>query len=177
MKTLVRVVLSVITLSLIVTAVAFADGMMLPVNHSVTVTGVIPAEPARTFAIITNVAEGAAWRSEIKAVEVLPPDNGRDHWIEDLGHDMKMDFIATATDPIRDQGHAVRTVLLNDPNYGGTWTYEVMPGPSNGQTTVRITEAGYINPPIYRFMMAHIFGPTHNLDVYLSDLQKRAGNG
>jgi hypothetical protein len=174
MKTLVRIVLSFLALALAVFAVAYVDGSMLPVNHTVSITGIIPATPARTFAIITDVGGGAAWRSEVKAVQVLPPDRGRDHWIEDLGHNMKMDFVATATEPCSSEGHALRTILLNDPSYGGTWTYELTPGPTAGSTTLKITETGFINPPIYRFMMAHLFGPTRNLNIYMKDLQKKA---
>jgi hypothetical protein len=157
MKTLVRIVLSFLALALAVFAVAYVDGSMLPVNHTVSITGIIPATPARTFAIITDVG-----------------GRGRDHWIEDLGHNMKMDFVATATEPCSSEGHALRTILLNDPSYGGTWTYELTPGPTAGSTTLKITETGFINPPIYRFMMAHLFGPTRNLNIYMKDLQKKA---
>jgi len=49
-----------------------------------------------------------------------------------------------------------------------------LPGPTPGATTLHITEAGFIHPPIYRFIMAHVFGPTHNLDVYMSNIQAAA---
>jgi hypothetical protein len=65
---------------------------------------------------------------------------------------------------------------LDDPraSYGGTWSYELSPGPSPNSTKLQITETGFIKPPIYRFMMAHIFGPTRNLDMYLKDIQAAA---
>jgi len=66
-----------------------------------------------------------------------------------------------------------RVVQLNDPtaSYGGTWTYELSPGPSSNTTTLRITETGFIHPPLYRFMMVHVFGPTRNLNQYMTDIQ------
>ena len=37
-----------------------------------------------------------------------------------------------------------------------------------------ITETGFIRPPLYRFMMHHLFGITHNLDQYLADMRAAA---
>ena len=59
-------------------------------------------------------------------------------------------------------------------SYGGTWIYELSPGPSPNSTTLRITETGFIHPPLYRFMMVYVFGPAHNLNVYMKDIQAAA---
>jgi len=152
--------------------VVYADGARLPVNHSISVTGVVPAPPDKVFALITNVAKGPAWRPAVKSVSTLKPDNGRDHWVEHLDYGQFMTFLAVRTDP-----PARRDVQLDDPHasYGGTWTYELSPGPSPSTTTLRITETGFINPPIYRFVMAHVFGPTRNLDQYMTDIKAAAG--
>lgn len=174
MKILRRIALffvAVLAIFGIVGIVAYADGSKLPVNHTVSVTGIIAAPPAKVFARITDIAAAPTWRPAVKSVKVLPPDNGRDHWIEDLGHGDTMTFLATRTEsPVR------RDVLLDVPTaaYGGTWTYELLPGPTSSTTTLKITEAGFIHPPIYRFMMVHLIGPTHNLDVYLKNLQAAA---
>lgn len=149
----------------------YVDGAHLPYNHTVSVTGVVPAPPAKVFALITNVAKGADWRPGVKSVTVLQPDQGRDHWVEHLGYGQFMTFLALRTEP-----PMLREVKLNDPrvSYGGTWIYELSPGPASGTTTLHITEAGYIGPPVYRFAMAHVFGPTHNLDQYMKDIQAAA---
>ncbi len=172
MKTLLRVVLSLLGIIVIVVLVAFADGATLPVDHSVSVSGIVNAPPAAVFARITDVASAPSWRPQVQSVQVLPKDNGRDVWMEDLGHGVKMSFLATTTAPVNASGHAVRIVkLTGDPSYGGVWTYDVTPGPTPNTTTLKITEDGFINPPLYRFMMAHIFGPTKNLDDYMRAMQ------
>jgi hypothetical protein len=161
-----------VMLVLVVAGVAvYIDGATLPLNHVVSVTGEVPASQEKVFALITNVAKGPDWRPEIKYVTVLDPDKGRDHWVEHLDHNQFMTFLATRTvAPIR------RDVQLDDPQapYGGTWTYELSPGSSPATTTLRITEAGFIKPPIYRFIMAHVMGPTRNLDIYMKDIQTAA---
>ena len=62
---------------------------------------------------------------------------------------------------------------LEDPHaaYGGTWTYELSPGPDPATTTLKITEDGFIKPPAYRFVMARVMGPTKNLDDYMKAIQ------
>jgi hypothetical protein len=149
----------------------YVDGTRLPVNHTVSVTGVVPAPQDKVFSLITNVKKGHEWRPAVKSVTVLDPDQGRDHWVEHLGHGQFMTFLATNTiPPVR------RDVLLDEPSasYGGTWTYELAPGPTPSSTTLRITENGFIRPPVYRFVMAHIMGPTRNLDEYMKDIQAAA---
>jgi len=175
MKTLLRIILWFVALLVIAGVIVYADGSSLPVNHSISVLGIIPAPPARTFDIIGDVANGATWRSEIKSVTMLPPDNGMDHWVEDLGDGEKMVFSATEIDTADPHGHLVRKVKLDgDPRFGGTWTYDVWPGPTPSQSMLKITEDGFINPPIYRFMMAYVFGPTKNLKDYMGELQVAA---
>lgn len=176
MKILLRIVLSILGLVAFVALAAFAIGAILPVDHSVSVTGVVAAPPAKVFALITDIASGPAWRPEVKSVEILPKDNTRDAWVEDLGSGQKMKFLATTTAPPDASGHGVRVVKLDDPaaTYGGIWTYDIYPGPDSNTTTLKITEAGYINPPLYRFMMKYIFGPTKNLDDYMKHIQVAA---
>ena len=180
MKTLIRILLSLVLLILIVGIIAYADGTTLPVDHTTTVTGIVAAPPTKVFDLITEIANGATWRREVKSVKLLPPVSGpngsEDHWIEDLGHGQTMTFLAVRTDDLTPQGHARRQVLLDVPGaaYGGTWTYEISPGPAPVQTTLSITEAGYIHPPIYRFMMTHVLGMTYNLNQYMSDIQAAA---
>ena len=172
MRTLSRILLSLVVLVAAVIAIAYIDGRTLPVNHTTTVTGTVAAPPAKVFALITNVTAAPTWRHAVKSVTVLPPDNGRDHWVEHLDYGQFMTFLAVRTDP-----PTRRDVQLDDPHasYGGTWTYELSPGPSPSTTTLRITETGFINPPIYRFAMAHVFGPTRNLDQYMTDIKAAAG--
>lgn len=176
MKIAITVVLSLIALVAVAGVVCYAIGARLPVDHTASVAGTVEAAPAKVFALITHVGDGASWRKQVQSVKVLPPDAGRDHWVEDLGHGQTMTFLATRTDPPADGSHALREVLLDVPGaaYGGTWTYRLESGPSPNQTILQITETGFIKPPIYRFLMTHVFGMTRNLDQYLQDIQAAA---
>jgi uncharacterized protein YndB with AHSA1/START domain len=162
---------AVLLLLVLAAVIVYADGARMPVNHSVSVTGVVNAPPEKVFGLIANVAHGADWRAGVKSVSTLMPDNGRDHWVEHLRHGQYMTFLATRTEP-----PTRREVTLDDPraSYGGTWIYELSPGPSPNTTTLHITETGFIKPPIYRFVMNRVVGSTHNLDQYMKDIQAAA---
>jgi hypothetical protein len=163
--------LVVLILLLIGGAVVYADGARQPVDHSISITGVVAAPPEKVFALITDVASAPHWRPAVKSVTVLKKDQDRDHWVEHLAHGQFMIFLATRTEP-----PFRRDVILDEPkaSYGGAWTYQLSPGPSPDTTTLTITEKGFIRPALYRFVMARVVGMTHNLDAYLKDLQAAA---
>ena len=173
MKTALRILLSLAALIVLVIGIAYADGASFPLDHTASVSGVVAAPPDQVFTRITDIANGPRWRPEVKAVTVLPADNGRDHWTEALAHNQSMSFLALSTEPPTPAGTARRVVQLDapDPSYGGVWTYELSPGPTASTTTLKITETGFIKPPIYRFMMHHVLGMTYNLDIYLKNVR------
>ena len=179
MRVIGRVFVGVAVVLLVIAVIVYADGSMLPVDHSITVTGVVDAPPAKVYALITGVADGASWRHSVKSVKMLAPDKGRDHWVEDLGHDQTMNFLAVRSEPVSPSGVGRRDVTLNDPSasYGGTWTYLISPGDSPNRTKLSITETGFIKPPVYRFMMRHVMGMTANLDQYMTDIKAAASKG
>jgi len=172
MKTLLLVVLSVIGLVIFLALGAFALGATMPEDHVVSITGTVNAPPAKVFAVITDVANGPSWRHGIKSVQVLPKDNFRDAWTETLNTGQTMKFVALTTAAPGPSGKGDRNVeTKNDPTFGGSWDYNITPGPTPGTTTLKITETGYVKSPVYRFLMQYVYGPTKNLDQYMSDLQ------
>ena len=162
---------SIVLVLLVACGLIYADGARLPATHTVSVTGVVAAQPEKVFGLITDVKNAANWRPQVKSVTTLDTDHGRDRWVEHYAYHQYMPFLALQTVP-----PTLRQVRLDDPKaaYGGTWTYELAPGPDPASTTLKITEDGYINPPVYRFLMARVMGPTKNLDTYLRDIQAAA---
>jgi hypothetical protein len=81
MKILLRIALTLVFILALIGVlgiIAYADGSTLPVDHTVSVTGAIPAPPGKVFARITDIASAPTWRHAVKAVTVLPSDQGRD---------------------------------------------------------------------------------------------------
>lgn len=57
--------------------------------------------------------------------------------------------------------------------FGGAWTHEITPEP--GGCLVKITEAGEIYNPIFRFMARFVFGYNGSIEAYLRALHKKFG--
>ena len=168
MKIVKRILLALLVLIVAVLGFAWIDGSTLPYDHSASVTGTVNAPADAVFAKIADVPHQAAFRPAVKGVQVLDPTPGHELWVEDLGHGQKMTFLAVRSEP-----NTRRDVKLDDAgaSYGGTWVYELSPGPTPGTTTLKITENGYIKPAIYRFVMTHVIGMTYNLNIYLKNMQ------
>ena len=69
-----------------------------------------------------------------------------------------------------------RVVRIADPNlsYGGIWTYELAPIDANS-TRLTITENGFTNTWLFRFVGHYIFHEDSHIKQYEADLQKSIG--
>ena len=72
--------------------------------------------------------------------------------------------------------HGTRIVRIADQNlpYGGLWTYELAPVDANS-TSLKITENGFTNGWLFRFVGHYIFHEDTQIKQYEADLQKSIG--
>jgi hypothetical protein len=57
-------------------------GSRLPAEHTASASAVIPASQSRTWTLITDVAAQPQWRTGLKGVTLLAPENGAPCWLE-----------------------------------------------------------------------------------------------
>jgi hypothetical protein len=62
--------------------IALYLGSRLPLEHTASVTDTIPASQQKVWGIIADVPSGPGWRTGLKAVTMLPPQNGAQCWAE-----------------------------------------------------------------------------------------------
>src|SRR5260370_35242496 len=55
--------------------------------------------------------------------------------------------------------------------FGGTWTFEIMP--TEGGSTLRITENGYVTNPVFRFLSRFVFWSAGSIGPYLNSLTNK----
>ena len=165
MKWILIIGLAVVAIVIIVVAI----GMMLPTSHVATRTASIPSTCETVFAAITDVEQFPAWRGDVTKVERLPDREGRAVWVEE-GSSGRMTLAVE---------HMDRPTLLvtriADPDlpFGGTWTYNLQPGPETCEVT--IAEKGEIYNPIFRFMARFVFGYEATMASYLESLSAKFG--
>lgn len=163
-----RIATIVIGTIVIVVVLPILIGLALPKSHTATRSAVFNASPDRLFILITGPQD---WRPDLKSYERGSDVAGK-AWIRETnkrGETVTYDVVAF--DPPR--RYAARIADKNLP-YGGQWTYELTP--HGQQTTLRITEAGEVYNPIFRFVSRFIIGHTSTIDTYLRALAAKTGD-
>ena len=166
MKWIIRVLGIIVALALCVVAI----GAALPRQHVVSRQAMYHQPPEAIWQAIMDYEQFPAWIKGVARVETFQPPDGHPGWTEVLSSGMRIPLEITTQDPPR------RLVTrIADPKlpWGGTWTTEITPGP--GGSVMRITEDGYVNNPLFRFLSRFVFGYTDTLDSYMKSLGGKFG--
>ena len=164
---IVGVVVAVIVLAVVVVLIM---GALQPRNHTASATVVVNAPQAVVWQRITDQQSQTTWRSGLTAVQILPAEDGHPCWQEtsSFGKMPLCEVLANAP--------STRIVRIADQNlpYGGLWTYELAPVDANS-TSLKITENGFTNGWLFRFVGHYIFHEDSQIKQYEADLQKSIG--
>jgi uncharacterized protein YndB with AHSA1/START domain len=147
----------------------FAIGSMLPRDHSARMRITLHSPPERVWALISDFAGTARWRSDVSRVEMQSAEPGRVRFVE-TSKQGTVTFELVSQEPPRKQ--VVRVVDQGQP-FGGTWTWEVEPEGAGARLT--ITETGFITNPLFRVMAKLFFPPTATMNAYLLALGQELG--
>lgn len=144
-------------------------GSLLPKGHVASRKARFAAPPERLWATITDFGAAASWRADLKAVEILPLENGRTRYREESRHGKVLFEVEEQEAPRR----LVTRIADPDLPFGGAWTIELA-GEGEG-TRVTITERGEVYNPIFRFLSHFFFSQHATIDQYLMALGKKHG--
>ena len=112
-------------------------GFVLPVSHEVSRGAEFSKPPDVVFALIAD-------------------PNGYRGWWD--GADVKTAVIESVP-PSR-----LVTKIIDETQFGGTWTFEIVPTPSGSRMT--ITERGEIYNVLFRALARYVFGYTSTMDGF-----------
>jgi uncharacterized protein YndB with AHSA1/START domain len=145
-------------------------GMLIPKAHTATRTARLKQPIETVWAAITDHAAEPAWRGDIKAKERMPDRDGKPVWREVRGRGDSMVLQTLELDPPRKMVGRI----LDQSQFGGTWTYELAPADGGG-CSITITEDGEIYNPIFRVVARLVIGYHGTMDGYLKALAGRFG--
>jgi uncharacterized protein YndB with AHSA1/START domain len=149
-------------------AIVALVGACLPKAHRASRTTSLPVAPDAIFAAIADVAQYAAWRSDVTRIELLPDEGGR-RMFREIGSQGTITYRIEAVDP------PSRIVFrIADPSlpFGGTWTHELRPSGVGG-TSLTTIEEGEVYNPIFRFVSRFFMSPTATIERYQDALARR----
>jgi len=164
MRWIVWIVAGLALLALVIAIV----GAMLPKAHSASQTARIALPPDALYALLSDVSQYQAWRSDVKSLQRLADRDGKPAWIEDVGG-MK---IPLHFERMERPSLLVARIDGADLAFGGTWTYRIAPAPGGSDLT--ITEDGEVYNVIFRFMGRFVFGYHATMDTFIKNLQAKA---
>ena len=164
-----KIALLIVAILVAAVGAVFAIGSALPRDHVATRRVLLKTPAAVVWTRIADEAAAPSWRSNLKAVSRLADRNGHEVWREE---DQSGDALVFETIEAREPGLLVREIA--DPSmFGGQWRIDVTA--SDGGTLVAITEHGWVQPAVFRFMARFVFGYTGTMDAYLRDLAASFG--
>jgi len=136
-----------IVLSLVAIAGAIAlVGYFLPVAHEASKGGEFSRPPEDVFALLAD-------------------PNGYKGWWD--GADVKTEVVE------RVPPSKLVTKIVGETQFGGTWTFDIVPTPTGSRVT--ITERGEIYNVIFRALSKLVFGYTGTMESCLAAAQKKLG--
>jgi hypothetical protein len=149
--------------------VCWGIGAMLPRTHVVTRTAAFHEPVDTVWATVADIEHSPSWRSDITGVRRLEDRNGHEVWLQLAKEGNWPLEIAVSERPSR----IVAVVADSSQGFGGQWTYEFA---AEGEgTRLTITERGFVDAPLFRFMAKFIFGTTNTMETYLKDLGRKFG--
>ena len=171
MRALRAALLVLVALILATILIVVAIGAFLPTQHISSRAARFHQSPDAMWAVITDYAKFPAWRKDVTRVQLLPPVNGKPAWREFGRHGGGIPYQVMVMVPPR-----ALVVRITDPKlpFGGTWTYETSTL-ADGSSLLRITEAGEIYNPIYRFAARYVLGYSRTEEQYLQALGAKFG--
>lgn len=169
MKTLVLILVVIVSAIVLLAAVVALVGSRLPKDHTASRSIVLHQSPHQVYDVVRDFQKVPSWRSDVKNIEVKNQPNGKVHFREESSQGT-VNYEVTEDVPGQ---RLVTKILDTDLGYSGRWTYQFIP--EAGGTRVMITEDGEVSKVLFRFMSRYVFGHTATMDSYLSSLAKRFG--
>lgn len=135
-------------------------GALLPREHVASGSIHVDAPPEQVYALITELERSPTWREGLERIELLGEVDGNLRWMEHTS------FGAVTLERVeaRPNTLVVTRVVDTGEGFGGTWTFEL--SPSDGGTDLTITERGWADNPIFRFLGTYVFGHDQSIEAY-----------
>ena len=147
----------------------FWIGSRLPAAHRARSQLLLAATPEAVYARVSDVARFGRWRTDVTAVEPLPPENGEAGFrLTDRNGTIRY-RIERAEPP----SSFVTRIADTDLGFGGRWTITIEPDGSGSR--VRVTEDGEVTSPLFRFFSRYVFGHYRTQEAYLRALAASFG--
>ena len=169
MRNAIRVLTFFVASLVLLVGVVGLIGLALPRHHHAASRAAYRAPRDSVWAALSDMEHSPAWRSDVTGVRRLADRDGRPVWEQQT----KEGPWALELTVIEPPSRLVATVADTTQGFGGTWTYTL--ADSNDGTVVMLSEDGFVDHPLFRFLARFVFGLHGAQMQYLRDLGRRFG--
>jgi hypothetical protein len=141
-------------------------GLVTPPDHVATSQADFDADPVAIWPLISQPERFPEWRADLESVDMLSED--RRQWRE-RGSFGDITYRLVVFEP---EARFGAEIADTDQGYSGGWTWELLP--RAGGTTVRVTESGRVDNPLFR-AVARLTGLNATMDGALEALGAALG--
>lgn len=159
---------SIFGLFLIAIGVVAILGNKLPRAHVASRRVSLKQAPETVFDLIADYKTSPEWRPDVDQIKLRDDRDGKPVWTE-----IRKNGRMTMTIDECERPRRVVSRILDNHQFGGTWTYEVEP--ADGGCDLTITERGEIYNPIFRFLANRVFSLSSTIETYLTAVGKKFG--
>lgn len=149
-----------------------AIGLALPAAHLVARRAKLGKPASEIWQALADLDGQSRWRRGLRGIEHLDPRGGKPCFREltsqgVITYVLDEDCAPTSSTP------GVRITRIADDRlpFGGRWIYELAP-----DSTLTITEDGFVKNPVFRFLSKTVFSQTATLEHFLRSLAMHLGS-
>jgi len=146
-------------------AVCWGIGTRVERTHAATVTVELGCPPERAWHLVRAIEESPRWRDDVESAARLADRDGRPVYEQTTAFGTLVYAVDVDEPPRR-----LVTRILDNPDFGGTWTYWIEP--TDGGCRVTLTERGEIHSPFFRFVARYVTGYDAVMQSYLDALER-----
>jgi len=143
-------------------------GAVVARGHVTAVRVALKRPPAEVFAALADPVAQTQWRPDLKAVDLLPPQDGKAVWRETT----RMGPVRYVLDESVAGRRRVARILDEDLGYRGRWVFDLEP--DGAGTRLTITEEGEVTSWMFR-ALSPFFSKSATLEAYLKALAAKFG--
>ncbi|MBX2802473.1 MAG: SRPBCC family protein [Myxococcales bacterium] len=137
----------------------YGYGATLVATHTATQERLLSAPADEVWELIADPLAAPRWRPDVSAVQALGEGRFREEGAEPLTIEVRH----------AERPHRYEAAIVDNPTFGGTWTWELQP---EGQgTRVRVTERGEVYDPLARVFFTWFMDPEATMRDQLDALQ------
>jgi uncharacterized protein YndB with AHSA1/START domain len=166
-------ILIVVGALLAVVLVTMLVGAFMPREHVAASFITLRQPPDSVWQVVRDLGAAPEWWSGLESSQraSLESEGGQERWIQKMKSGSELPILVVREDPPRLL--VTRIDVPDDATFGGTWTYEIEP--ADGGSRVTVTENGFINNLLFRFLSNTVLGMHGTMDAYLRALGSRFG--